>query len=472
MSKFFINRPIVAMVIAIVMVICGVVALVSLPVAQFPEIVPPEVQIIATYTGADAITVEQSVATPIEQQMSGVDNMNYMYSINASNGTLRETVNFDVKTNPNVDLILTQMRQTQANSQLPADVVNLGLTVQKSRTSPMMLIALYSPNGTYDGNFLANYAYINLIDQLVRIPGIAQVNVFGAGQYAMRLWVKPDQLAKLDLTVSDIVQALQAQNAVNPAGQIGAEPAPPGQEFTYTVLAQGRLLTAEEFGEIVLRANPDGSMVRVKDVARIELGVQTYNLKGRLNGKPAAVMALYQLPGSNALEAADGVKAKLAELKPHFPPDLEYAVSLDTTLAVSAGMREIFTTLWQALLLVHPGGLHLPAGLARDADPDAGRAGVAHRRVHPLPGLRVLRQHPLAVRADPGDRAGGGRRDRGGGVRGAPHRGRPVAARGGAEGDGGSLRPGDRHRDHPRGGVHPDGVHPRDHRAGCISSSR
>ena len=352
MSKFFINRPIVSMVIAIVMVICGLIALVELPVAQFPEIVPPDVTIAATYPGADAITVEQSVATPIEQQMSGVDNMNYMYSINASNGTLRETVDFDVKTNPNVDLILTQMRQTLANSQLPADVVNLGLTVQKSRSSPMMLIALNSPKGTYDNNFLANYAYINLIDQLVRIPGIAQVNVFGAGQYAMRLWVNPDHLAKLNLTVSDVVQALQAQNAVNPAGQIGAEPAPPGQEFTYTVLAQGRLLTAEEFGEIVLRANPDGSMVRVKDVARIELGSQTYNLKGRLNGKPAAVLALYQLPGSNALEAAEGVKAKLAELKAHFPPDLEYTVSLDTTRAVSAGMHEIFTTLWQALLLV------------------------------------------------------------------------------------------------------------------------
>jgi HAE1 family hydrophobic/amphiphilic exporter-1 len=352
MSKFFINRPIVAMVIAIVMVICGLIALVELPVAQFPEIVPPEVTIQATYTGADAITVEQSVATPLEQQLSGVDNMNYMYSINASNGTLREFVNFDVKTKPNDDLILTVLRQTQANSQLPADVVNLGLTVQKSRSSPMMLIALNSPKGTYDNNFLANYAYINLIDQLVRIPGIAQVNVFGAGQYAMRLWVNPDQLAKLNLTVSDVVQALQAQNAVNPAGQIGAEPAPPGQEFTYTVRAQGRLLSAEEFGEIVLRANPDGSMVRVKDVARIELGVQTYNLSGRLNGKPAAVLALYQLPGSNALEAAAAVRAKLAELKPHFPPDLEYTISLDTTRAVSAGMHEIFTTLWQALLLV------------------------------------------------------------------------------------------------------------------------
>jgi HAE1 family hydrophobic/amphiphilic exporter-1 len=352
MSKFFINRPIVAMVIAIVMVICGLIALVMLPVAQFPEIVPPEVQIYGTYVGADAITVEQSVATPIEQQMSGVDNMNYMYSINASNGTMRETVDFDVRTNPNVDQMLTQMRQTQANAQLPADVINLGLTVQKSRTSPMMLIALYSPKGTYDAGFLANYAYINLNDQLVRVPGIAQVNVFGAGQYAMRLWVKPDRLAKLNLTVSDIVQALQAQNAVNPAGQIGAEPAPPGQEFTYTVLAQGRLLTAEEFGQIVLRANPDGSMVRVKDVARIELGVQTYNLRGRLNGEPAAVMALYQLPGSNALEAAQGVKAKLDELKAHFPPDLDYTVSLDTTLAVSQGIREIFRTLWQALLLV------------------------------------------------------------------------------------------------------------------------
>src|SRR5438874_5524077 len=229
MSKFFINRPIVAMVIAIVTVIVGVVTIAGLPIAQFPNIAPPEIQVLATYVGADAQTLEQSVATPIEQQMSGVDNMNYMYSLNAtgnSNTTL--VVDFDVKTDPNTDLILTQSRETQAASQLPADVTNYGITVRKSVTAPLMLVGLYSPNGTYDAKFLANYAYINLNDPLTRLPGIGQVQVFGAGQYAMRLWVKPDQLAKLNLTVTDIVSALQAQNTVNPAGQVGGEPAPKG----------------------------------------------------------------------------------------------------------------------------------------------------------------------------------------------------------------------------------------------------
>ena len=301
MSKFFINRPIVAMVISIMFVILGLVAMVGLPVAQFPEIVPPEIQIFTPYTGADAETVEQSVATPIEQQISGVDNMNYMYSVNASNGTMRMFVNFDVKTDPNTDLIFTQMRQNQIQAQLPADVRNYGVTIQKSRASPLMLVALYSPKKTYDGTFLANYANINLNDQLLRVPGVAMVSVFGADRYAIRIWVKPDTLGKLGITVPDIVNAVQKQNTVNPAGQIGSEPVPPGQEFTYTVRTQGRLVSPEEFGSIVVRANADGSIVRLKDVARIELGAQTYNVMGRLDGKPAGIMAIYQLPGSNAL---------------------------------------------------------------------------------------------------------------------------------------------------------------------------
>jgi HAE1 family hydrophobic/amphiphilic exporter-1 len=229
MSKFFINRPIVAMVISILFIILGVVAMVGLPVAQFPDIVPPEIQIYATYTGADAETVEQSVATPIEQQISGVDNMNYMYSVNASNGTSRLFVNFDVKTDPNTDLIFTQMRQNQAQAQLPIDVRNYGVTMVKSRAAPMMLIGLVSPKGTYDATFLANYANINLNDQLLRVPGIGQVAIFGAGPYAIRIWVRPDALGKLGFTVSDIVNAVQKQNSVNPAGQIGNEPVPPGQ---------------------------------------------------------------------------------------------------------------------------------------------------------------------------------------------------------------------------------------------------
>src|SRR3979411_71305 len=282
MSKFFINRPIVAIVISILMVIVGAITIVTLPVSQFPAIAPPEVQIQTTYVGADAQTVEQSVATPIEQQMSGVDNMNYMYSVNSSTGETRLIVDFDVKTDPNTDLILTQIRETQAASQLPADVTNFGVTVQKTVTAPLMLISLYSPSGIYDSKFLANYAYINLYDQLSRVPGIGSVQVFGAGRYAMRLWVRPDQLAKLGITVPDIITAVQKQNNVNPAGQVGGEPIPSGQKFTYTVRAQGRLQTPEEFGEIVVRANPDGSFVRVKDIARIDLGRETYNFRGRL----------------------------------------------------------------------------------------------------------------------------------------------------------------------------------------------
>jgi HAE1 family hydrophobic/amphiphilic exporter-1 len=352
MSKFFINRPIAAIVISILMVIVGAISIVTLPVSQFPAIAPPEVQVQTTYVGADAQTVEQSVATPIEQQMSGVDNMNYMYSVNSSTGETRLIVDFDVKTDPNTDLILTQIRETQAASQLPVEVTNFGVTVQKTLTAPLMLISLYSPSGVYDSKFLANYAYINLNDPLSRVPGIGSVQVFGAGKYAMRLWVKPDQLAKLGITVPDIVNAIQSQNTVNPAGQIGGEPVPKGQEFTYSVRAQGRLTTPEEFEHIVVRAAPDGGIVRIKDVARVELGAQDYTITSHLDGKPAAIVAVYQLPGSNAVQAADGVKKLLAEQKQRLPQGVDYNIALDTTRAVSEGIKEIVITLLIAIVLV------------------------------------------------------------------------------------------------------------------------
>jgi len=353
MSKFFINRPIVAIVIAILMVLVGAITMLNLPVAQFPSIAPPEIQVLATYVGADAQTLEQAVATPIEQQMSGVDNMNYMYSLNATaNSSTTLIVNFDLKTDPNTDFILTQSRETQAASQLPVDVTNYGITVRKSVSAPLMLFPLYSPKGTYDATFLGNYAYINLVDPLLRAPGIGNVQVFGTGQYAMRMWVKPDTLAKLGITVTDIISAIQAQNTINPAGRAGSEPAPPGQEFTYTVLAQGRLVSPEQFGEIVVRETPDGGIVRVRDVARIELGAQDYSWKGRFNGKPSAIVSVYQLPGSNAVDAAAGVRKLMAEAKQRFPQDMDYAVGLDTTLAVSEGIKEIIETLLIALGLV------------------------------------------------------------------------------------------------------------------------
>jgi hydrophobic/amphiphilic exporter-1 (mainly G- bacteria), HAE1 family len=352
MYRFFINRPIVAMVIAILQVVVGLVTMLSLPVAQYPNIVPPEIRIQTTYVGADAQTLAQSVATPIEEQMSGVDNMNYMYSVSANNGVMRMGVNFDVKTDPNIDQVLAQLRENQAEPQVPADVRNFGITLIKSPTTPLMLVALTSPKGTHDSTFLANYAYINLVDQITQLKGVSTVFVFGAGQYAMRFWVKPDQLAKLNITISDLVNAINAQNTVNPAGQVGGPPTPQGQEFTYTITAQSRLVTEKEFGDIVVRENTDGSVVRLKDVARIELGAQSYSLVGKLNGKPSAVMAIYQLPGSNAIDAAHNVLKLMETLKARFPEDLAYAVSLDTTRAVSEGMREIKWTLGIALTLV------------------------------------------------------------------------------------------------------------------------
>jgi HAE1 family hydrophobic/amphiphilic exporter-1 len=341
------------MVIAILTVILGAISIATLPVAQFPNIVPPEIQILATYVGADAQTLEQAVATPIEQQLNGVDNMNYMYSLNATGNSQTTLIaNFDLKTDPNTDLILTQSRESQAASQLPAEVNNYGVTIRKSVSAPLMLIALYSPNGTRDPKFLANYAYINLSDPISRSYGIGQTQVFGAGQYAMRLWVKPDQLAKLGITVTDIVNAIQSQNTVNPAGKVGGEPAAPGQQFTYTVLAQGRLKSPEEFANIIVREASNGGVVRVKDVARVELGAQDYSMSGRLNGKATAIIAVYQLPGSNAVQASAGIRSLMSQMKERFPEDIDYVVSLDQTRPVTEGIKEIVETLIIALTLV------------------------------------------------------------------------------------------------------------------------
>ena len=353
MSKFFINRPIVAIVISILMVIIGALTITYLPVAQFPDIAPPEIRIQALYPGADAEALEKAVATPIEQQVNGVDKMDYMYSLNSTNNSSTDLfVDFDLNTDPNTDLLLAQSRQQLALGQLPQEVNQLGIDVKKSLTSPMMLFTLYSPKGTNDPKFLSNYAYINLVDPLSRSYGVGQVQVYGMGQYAMRLWVKPDQLAKLGVTVTEVVNAVQAQNTVNPAGQVGGQPSAADQQFTYAVRAQGRLLTPEEFGDIIVREGADGGVVRVKDVARVELGSQDYTWITRLNGKPAAIIAIYQLPGSNAVEAAKAARKLMAKMKQSFPADVDYAVSLDTTDAVTAGMQEIVMTLAIAFVLV------------------------------------------------------------------------------------------------------------------------
>jgi HAE1 family hydrophobic/amphiphilic exporter-1 len=350
---FFIKRPIVAMVIAILTVIVGAVTIGALPIAQFPNIAPPEIRLQANYPGADAKTLEDAVAVPMEQQVNGVDNMTYLYSLNAtSNQQTTLTVDFDLKTDPNTDLLLTQSREQLATGQLPPEVNSYGVTLKKSTTAPLMLIAIYSPRGTHDSTYLANYAYINLNDPVGRLYGVGQTQVFGSGQYAMRLWVNPDQLAKLGITVTDIANAIKAQNTVNPAGQVGGEPARRGQQFTYAVLAQGRLSTPEEFGNVIVRETPNGGIVRVKDVARVELGTQDYSIACRLNGKPTAAIAVYQLPGTNAVQTVQSVRQPLGQLKQRFPEDMDYVVSLDQTAPVTEGMREILVTLLIAIVLV------------------------------------------------------------------------------------------------------------------------
>jgi HAE1 family hydrophobic/amphiphilic exporter-1 len=352
MAKFFVNRPIVAMVISIVMILVGVVALRGLPIAQFPEIVPPMINVTTTFIGASALDVEQSVATPLEQQVNGVENMIYMKSINANDGTLTLQVSFEVGADLDMSNVLTQNRVSQANATLPGSVKNYGVTIKKSLTFPLMLVTLTSPDGSYDNNFLSNYAAININDRLARIRGVGEVKLFGGSDYAMRIWVKPDLLARMGLAVPDIVRAIQDQNVIAPAGQIGGPPAVPGTDFTYTVRTKGRLLNEEEFGGIVVRTNPDGSQVHLRDVARIQLGNLLYNMSGRNNGRPAAVIAIFQSPGSNALDVAAQVKATMAEVEPQFPADLVQRISLDTTLAIEEGISEILHTLFEAVLLV------------------------------------------------------------------------------------------------------------------------
>ena len=354
MAEFFVRRPIVAMVLAIIIVIVGIVALGRLPIAQYPEITPPMVAVSATYTGASATNVEQSVATPIEQKVNGVEDMIYMNSTNSSDGRMTLNVSFEVGTDLDMANVLTQNRVSEAQASLPEEVKRLGVTVKKQLSFPLLLISLISPNGTYDENFLTNYASINVIDELARIRGVGNAEVLGGSisEYAMRVWIRPDQLSKLELTVSDIINAIQEQNVLVPAGQIGGEPAPVGNEFTYTVQTRGRFETPEEFGEVVVRSNPDGSQVLLKDVSRIELGAQNYLYKVRLDGTPTAMLQIFQLPDANGLEVAQQIVAAMENISQRFPDDLEYVISLDTTKPITEGIREIVITLFQAVGLV------------------------------------------------------------------------------------------------------------------------
>jgi HAE1 family hydrophobic/amphiphilic exporter-1 len=352
MSEFFIRRPIVAMVISILMVIIGLITLTGIPISKYPDITPPMIQVTTTFNGANAVNVEQAVATPIEQQVNGVEEMLYMKSINAADGSLTLQVSFEVGTNLDNANMLTQNRVSQANAKMPNEVKSFGVTTKKSLVFPLMLVSLSSPNSTYDGLFLNNYANINVVDQLKRLKGVGDVVLFGGADYSMRVWLKPDQLTKLDLTVNDVANAVNKQNAIAPGGKFGAPPSPTGVEYTYTVTLQERLISEEEFGNIIVKSDDRGAIIRLKDVARIELGLDNYNATSRLNGKAAATIVVYQMPGSNALEVADLVQNTMLELVTRFPEDLRYDVSLNTTRAISVGIEEIVHTLFEAVFLV------------------------------------------------------------------------------------------------------------------------
>ena len=351
MSEFFIKRPIVAMVISIFIVIMGLLTLQGIPVSKYPEITPPMVQISANYTGANAVDMEQTVATPIEQQVNGVENMLYMKSVNF-NGSMSLQVSFEVGTDLDVANMLTQNRVSRANPFLPPEVINLGVNVKKSLTFPLMLFSVYSPTKSFNADFINNYSFINLVDELKRIKGVGDVSIMGSSEYAMRIWVKPDRLAKLKITASDVMSAIKAQNNIVPGGAFGDEPSKKGVQNTYTATLQQRLVSEEDFGNIILKSNPNGALVRLKDVARIELGLQMYNLSSNLNGNPSSLVAIYQIPGANGLDVRNKVKAKMEELEKNFPQGLATKVSLDTTEAITVGIEEVLHTLFEAVILV------------------------------------------------------------------------------------------------------------------------
>src|SRR5512145_1506888 len=352
MAQFFIRRPIVAIVIAILTVLLGAYTLSGISFEQYPFLAPPIVRITATYPGASAVAVEQSVATPIEQEVNGVESMIYMQSSNTSDGRMLLDVSFAVGVDQDKANVLTQNRVSTAQARLPQEVIAQGVTVKKQSPSILMVVSLYSPNGTYDANFLINYCGINIRDQILRIPGIAQVDLFGGTDYGMRIWLRPDRLANLGLTPSDVMSAIKEQNLQAPAGRVGMRPSPKDQEFTYTVSAPGRLVTAEEFAEIIIRESETGGTIRVKDVGRVELGSQDYNSFGRLDGKAAGAMAVYLLPGANQLEAAEGIYETMRTAKTFFPTDMDYRIVYDTTPAVEASIESIFHTFLEAVVLV------------------------------------------------------------------------------------------------------------------------
>src|SRR5215813_10702050 len=351
-AKFFIERPVLANVIAILMIVIGAVALAALPVAQYPDVVPPTVQVTTRYPGANARIVIDTVALPIEQQVNGVEDMLYMQSFAGADGTYTLTVTFKIGTDRNFAQVLVQNRVSAALAQLPQAVQNQGVTVQKKSTAILLFVTLTSPDATYDSLYLSNYATLNLKDELARLPGVGNVTVFGAGQYSMRIWLDPNKMQSLGLMPQDVVQAIQQQSQQVTSGQVGMPPTPPGQAFQITLNVNGRLDDPGQFENIILKTGNNGDVTRVRDVGSVELGAQTYSQIFSLNKQPAVGIGVFQSPGANALQVEQAVEKKMAELSRAFPQGIKYDTPFDTTKFVNASINEVYKTLIEAGLLV------------------------------------------------------------------------------------------------------------------------
>src|ERR1700738_3261748 len=351
-SHFFIERPIFAMVISIVIVIAGMLAYLGLPTAQYPEIAPPTIQVTASYPGADPKVVAETVATPIEEQVNGVENMLYMSSQSTADGAMTLTVTFALGTNLDIAQVLVQNRVAIANPQLPQTVRALGVTVQKQSPDLMIVVHLLSPKSTYDQAYISNYAFLQVRDVLSRLLGVGNVNVFGAREYSMRIWLDPDRMYSRGLTTDDIVTAIQAQNIQVAAGRLGAEPAPPGTELQLTLNTQGRLITPDQFGQIIVKRGDNGQIVYLADVGRVDLGAKDYNVNSYLDDQPAVALAIFQLPGSNAVKTAHAVRDTMKNLSQAFPQDLEYTIVYDPTQFIEQSVEAVIHTLFEAVILV------------------------------------------------------------------------------------------------------------------------